>query len=124
MSVKVPLSELGEEVRRWGFGYLLTTSGEGRPHVIALTPDVTHNPGGDPAGGTLLRFDAGGRRACQNAAVQPAVTVLFPPRPDGDGYSLLVDGQATVLGDVVEVRPSGAVLHRPAPPLVDVTDAD
>lgn len=123
MSVKVPLSELGDEVRRQVFGYLLTTSGEGRPHVIALTPDVTHTPG-DGAGGIVLRFDAGGRRACQNAAVQPEVTVLFPPRPDGDGYSLLVDGHATVEGDIVEVRPSGAVLHRPAPSLEGATDAD
>ncbi len=124
MSVKVPLSELGDEVPRWGFGYLLTTSGEGRPHVIALTPDVSEAPAGDPSEGLLLRFDAGGRRACQNAAVQPEVTVLFPPRPDGEGFSLLVDGRATVVGDFVEVRPSGAVLHRPAPPLEGSVDAD
>ncbi len=117
MSVKVPLSELDDEVRRWGFGYLLTTSGEGRPHVIALTPHVTHGRAGDASEGVLLRFDAGGRRACRNVAVQPEVTVLFPPRPGGNGFSLLIDGTATVVGDFVEVLPSGAVLHRPAPPL-------
>ena len=122
MSVKVPLNELGDEVPRWGFGYLLTTSGEGRPHVIALTPDVIR--ASDASEAVLLRFDAGGRRACRNAAAQPEVTVVFPPRPDGDGLSLLVDGHATVVGDFVEVRPSGAVLHRPAPPLESSANAD
>ena len=117
MSVKVPLSELGDEVRRWGFGYLLTTSGEGRPHVIALTPHVTQGRADGASERVLLRFDAGGRRACRNVAEQPEVTVLFPPRPDGDGFSLLVDGTATVDGDFVDVLASGAVLHRPAPSL-------
>ncbi len=117
MSVKVPLNELGDEVPRWGFGYLLTTSVAGRPHVIALIPSVIQDPVADASDAALLRFDAGGRRACQNAAAQPEVTVVFPPRLGGDGYSLLVDGHATVVGDFVEVRPSGAVLHRPAPPL-------
>ena len=125
MSVKVPLSELGDEVPRWGVGYLLTTSGEGRPHVIALMPKVIEASTGDaPDDGVLLRFNAGGGRACRNTAVQPEVTVLFPPRPGGDGFSLLVDGHATVVGDFVEVRPSGAVLHRPAPPLEGSVDAD
>lgn len=117
MSVKVPLSELADEVPQWGFGYLLTTSGEGPPHVIALVPDVADASLGEATQGVLLRFDAGGRRACRNAAAQPEVTVVFPPRPGSDGFSLLVDGKATVVGDVVEVRPTGAVLHRPAPPL-------
>jgi hypothetical protein len=124
MSVKVLLNELGGEVPRWGFGYLLTTSAEGRTHVIALVPKVVEPSPGDALDGALLRFEAGGGRACRNAAVQPEVTVLFPPRPDGDGFSLLVDGLATVEGDIVEVRPSGAVLHRPAPPLGGPTGAD
>ncbi len=124
MSVNVPLSELGDEVRRWGFGYLLTTSGEGRAHVIALTPNVMQDRAADASEGVLLRFDAGGRRACRNVAVQSEVTVLFPPRPDGDGFSLLIDGTATVVGDFVEVLPTGAVLHRPAPPLQSMADTD
>lgn len=117
MSVKVPLDELGDEVRRYASGYLLTSTGEGRPHVLALTPEVTSGQEDEGADGVRLRFDAGGRRACRNVEAQPEVTVLFPPRPGGDGFSLLVDGTAIVDGDVVEVRPTGAVLHRPAPPL-------
>lgn len=109
MSIRVALHELADEVGRWGFGYLLTVSDDGRPHVLALVPTVsgTTTP--------VLRFDAGGGRACRNAAVRPDVSVVFPPAQHSDGFSLVVDGAATVDGDVIEVAVSSALLHRPAP---------
>lgn len=112
MSVAVSIPELFDQVGRWGFGYLLTVSDDGRTHLLALNP-VVHGRGAE----RVLRFDAGGGRACRNAAARPTVTVVFPPAPDSDGMSLVVDGDASVDGDHVDVVPTWAVLHRPAPPI-------
>ena len=104
MSIAVPLESLPDELSRRGFGYLLTTGDDGRPHAVALVPEV---------GEGTLRFRAGGR-TCANASARAAVSIIFPPI-DGDGFSLLVDGDAVVEGDVVVLAPTWAVRHRPAP---------
>lgn len=108
MSIEVPIGELFDEVTRWGFCYLLTVSDDDRTHLLALHPAVDADEG-------ILRFDAGGGRACTNAAVRPKVSLVFPPAEHADGYSLVVDGDASVEGALVIVRPTWAVLHRPAP---------
>lgn len=108
MSVEVPIPEVFEQVDRWGWCYLLTVSDDGRPHLLALRPTVAVVDD-EPR----LRFDAGGGRACRNAAARPMVTMVFPPTDDG--FSLVVDGEGTVDGRIVDVRPTWAVLHRPAP---------
>lgn len=114
MSISVTVPELFEQVDRWGWCYLLTVSDDGRPHLLSLRPVVTGD-GED----RRLRFDAGGGRAGRNAGARPAATLVFPPHPDADGFSLVVDGEATVAetgdGSFVDVRPTSAVLHRPAP---------
>lgn len=110
MSIEVTIDQLFEEVERWGFGYLLTVSEGERTHLLALRPTIV---GEDDD--RCLRFDAEGRRACRNASERPSVSIVFPPRDDSDGYSLVVDGQATVVDRYVDVRPTWAVLHRPAP---------
>jgi hypothetical protein len=112
VSVAVPIPELFDQIGGWGFGYLLTVSDDGRTHLLALRPVVR----GERAE-RVLRFDAGGGRACRNATARPQVTIVFPPAPDADGMSLVVDGDATVDGDHVDVVPTWAVLHRPAPPV-------
>ena len=113
------IPELFEQVERWGWCYLLTVSdgavpGAERPHLLALAPTVV----GDEAE-RKLRFVTGGGTAYRNATARPAVTLVFPPGEHSDGYSLVVDGEATVDAAtdvaIVDVRPSGAVLHRPAP---------
>ena len=109
MSIRVELGDLAGEIGRWGFGYLTTVSDDGRPHLLALRPVVA-----DPAT-PVLRFDAGGGRACRNAAARPDVAVMFPPAADSDGFSLVLDGTATVDGDHVDVTVTSALLHRPAP---------
>lgn len=60
VSIRVELDAVAEEVGRWGFGYLTTVSDDGRPHLLALTPAA--RDGESP----VLRFDAGGGRACRN----------------------------------------------------------
>ena len=108
MSVEVSIEELFQQVGEWGFCYLLTVSDDERPHLLALNPLVELRDG-EP----LLRFDAGGGRACRNATARPHVSLVFPPR-DG-GMSLVVDGVAVVDGSTVDVTPTWAVLHRAAP---------
>jgi len=110
MSIEVPLEGLADEIGRWGFCYLLTVSDGERPHLLALRPEVIG------AGGHVsLRFDAGGGRACRNAAARPDVTLVFPPVEHPAGMSLVVDGTATVDGSLIDVAPTWAVLHRAAP---------
>lgn len=118
------IPELFEQVDRWGWCYLLTVSGGAvsggavsdreRPHLLALWPTVVGD-GSD----RQLRFVTGGGTAWRNARARPAVTLVFPPGGHSDGHSLVVDGEATaddtIDGAIVDVRPSGAVLHRPAP---------
>lgn len=107
MSVALTVEDLFAQLAEWGPGFLLTGSDEGgRPHLIALRPTEV---------GGVLRFDAGGGRACRNAAARPAVSVLFAPHAHSDGFSLVVDGEATVDGDIVDVLPTRVLLHRPAP---------
>lgn len=110
MSIEVPLDELAGEIGRRGFCYLLTVSEGERPHLLALRPDVVGS-GADH----VLRLEAGGGRACRNAAERPNVTLVFPPMPHSDGMSLVVDGTAAVEGPTVEVTPTWAVRHRAAP---------
>lgn len=109
MSIRVELGELADEVGRWGFGYLTTVSDDGRPHLLALRPTVLD------AAVPVLRFDAGGGRACRNATARPDVAVMFPPGDHSDGFSLVLDGTATVDDAFVDVTVTSALLHRPAP---------
>jgi hypothetical protein len=104
MSVKVDLQALADTLADYGFAYLLTVSDDRRPHAVAVQP-VLHERA--LAVGTL------GNRTLANLAGRPDVTLLFPPREEG-GYSLIVDGRASVDRGAAVVVPTHAVLHRPA----------
>jgi hypothetical protein len=104
MSVKVELGELAAKLADFDVGYLVTVSDEGRSHVLSVWADPTD------AG---LVVEGVGRHTQANAAARPDVTLVFPPLATG-GYSLLVDGRATVDGDTVTIVPAKAILHRPA----------
>lgn len=108
MSISVDLDALAAEVALRQIGYLITTSEDGRPHTSSHTIEVE-----DGAEGPLLRCPAG-RSATRNTAARPLVTLLWPPTGP-DGYSLIVDGEATVSDGVASIVPTSAVLHRPAP---------
>lgn len=108
MSIPVTLDRLAETLAGFGAGYLLTTR-EGRVKAVSVLP--TH------ADGALL-VTAPGRGSVANVAANPSVTLLYPPVPGSgqpEGFSLLVDGSASVDGDDVVVVPDSAVLHKPAP---------
>jgi hypothetical protein len=110
MSIPVTLEKLREEIA--GFAttatYLLTVSGDGRPHSVAVAPEWD---------GDELVMGAG-KTSVGNAAARPQVSLVWAPGEAG-GYSLIVDATVTttVLGDgdsSVTVQPTSAVLHRPA----------
>ena len=114
MSVKVDLDRLHEEVERFGPApYVLTVSDDGRPHAVAVVVEWD---------GDQLVLGAG-RSTAANATDRSGVTLLWPPYEAG-GYSLLVDGTASVTpadGDdpaTIAVKPEKAILHR-SPPGID-----
>ncbi|HUP72287.1 MAG TPA: hypothetical protein VM282_04505 [Acidimicrobiales bacterium] len=105
MSIAVAIDRLGEEMARFGdSAFVLTTSDDGRPHISHVA--VTHEDG-------LLRCTVGGRSA-GNARTRAQIAVLWPPSST-DGFSLIVDADATVDGSELRLTPTKAVLHRPAP---------
>jgi hypothetical protein len=105
MSIAVDLHELHDTAALQApFAYLLTVSDDGRPHAVAIRPEV---------GTEVVTFEAG-TRSCANATARPDVSLLWPPLTHDD-YSLIVDGQASVDGSTVQLTPTRAVRHRPAP---------
>jgi hypothetical protein len=111
VSIPVALDELRSTSGGYRFAYLMTTGDDLRAHAVAVTP--THD-------GAALVVTGAGRRTAANAEARPAVSLVWPP-DDLGGYSLIVDGDATVersgSGDdaTVHVNPTKAVLHRSAP---------
>lgn len=105
MSVKVELGELAERIGEYGFAFLVTVGDDARAHVLAVTPAVAD-------GGLVV--SGLGRHSVANATAHPHVTLVWPPATP-EGYSLIVDGRATVGDDELTVEPAKAILHRPAP---------
>jgi hypothetical protein len=106
MSVKVDLAELSATLDGFGFGYLMTVGEDQRAHAVAVCPTVV--------GSTLVVGGELGRRTRANLEARPEISLVWPPKTDG-GFSLIMDGRAT-LGDTgVSIAPDHAVLHRPAP---------
>ena len=111
MNVEVALNRLQAAIGERGPGaYVLTVSGDGRPHAVYL--DVGWEAG------RLVAAGIGGTTAA-NAAARPNVSLLFPVKADAD-YTLFVDGPATVESSEGErrllVTPTRAVFHRPGAP--------
>lgn len=102
MSIAVALEELAAKVAEYPWCYLVTT-GEERPHLLAVKPTAVE-------GG--LRCETG-HSSRANVVRNPLVVLLFPPA-ELDGMSMIVDGEGEVNGDGIVVTPTWAVLHRPA----------
>jgi len=103
MSIAVPLDELEARLADFPWGYLVTVRDDGRAQSLAVPTQYVD--------GALIAVV--GARAAANAAARPNVTLLFPG-PTGHAMSLIVDGDAAVDGDLVRIKPTWAVLHRPA----------
>lgn len=104
MSIPVDLAALAEALSRHDVSYLLT-SGQERPHVAEIFPELVDG---------VLVIAEPGRTARRVVGDHPAVTVLLPPGSRG-GYTLLIDGTASLDADgALHISPSHAVLHRAA----------
>ena len=104
MSIPVAVADLNTALADFGAGYLLTTSADGRVKVVTVEPRLVEG---------RLKVSGPGRGSVANVSVNTLVTVLFAPLAQR-GYTLLVDGEASVEGDDVLINPTSAVLHRPA----------
>lgn len=102
MSIAVALEELPAKLSEYPWCYLVT-SGEERPHLLAVKPSLVKSG---------LRCETG-HSSRANVVRNPLVVLMFPPT-QADGMSLIVDGSAEVNGDGVIVTPTWAVLHRSA----------
>jgi len=117
MSIPVGLDRLREEMQARALAYLLTVSDDGRPHSVAV---VASWDGDDVVLGA-------GNRSRANASARPLVSLMCPPTESG-GYTLIVDATVTRnsgsgAGDnELRLRPTSAVLHRPAAGDAPVTD--
>lgn len=138
MSVPVSLQELaGELDRRWNAAYLLTVSETGRAHCVAVALEWQGEELAMRVGTTSARnARASGHATLLSPPVPPARIVGIGDGADADGvggagddsvgashdaYSLIVDVDVSATnletGDgasTVRVRPTHAVLHRPA----------
>lgn len=110
MTIPVELAALGARLEEYGpQAYLLTAGSDGRPHSVGLP--VQWSDG--------LLVAAPGNTSLANAVARPLVALLWPP-PAAGGYTLIVDADVvstsgTGAGDnEVRLRPTKAVLHRPA----------
>jgi hypothetical protein len=106
MSMKVELGELAERLDDYSFAYLVTVGSAGSAHVLAVLPEL---------GGDALSIGGVGKHTLANVTTHPTATLVWPPSSP-DGFSLIVDGSATVSagdGEIV-VTPTKAILHRPA----------
>lgn len=110
MSIPVELDALQAKTEEYGWAYLLTVNDDQTPKVVAISPQW--------ADGGLVADVGGG--SSRNIASRSTVTLTYPPLDPTD-YTLIVDGEASPdasgSGDTaVRFVPTGAVLHRPAPP--------
>ena len=101
---------LADELPRYGADtFVLSVTETARPHVaparVALASD-----------GRLEVLLLPGSRTERNAAVNTIVCLHWPGRDDTGGYSLIVDGEATIdpreHDTVLRVQPTKAVLHK------------
>lgn len=105
MSIPVPLDELAARLAQHPWGYLVTVRDDGRAQSLAVPTQLVD--------GALVATV--GRGTAANAIARPNVTMLFPGTT-GEEFSVIVDGDARIDGDRLEVTPTWAVLHRPALP--------
>lgn len=103
MSIPVDVDALDSALADFGAGYLLTVSATGAVKAVTVEPVLE---------GGMLRVGPS-KGSAANLAANPTTTLIFPPA-EAKGYTLIIDGTATVTDEDICVSPKAAVLHRPA----------
>lgn len=107
MSIKVELDALAGEITTRPIGYLLTAGDDGPPHASQASFSWDDDQLVTGAGRTTVR----------HVGLRATVSVIWPPTTP-DGYTLIVDGDAEIVGTDetarVKITPTWAVLHRAA----------
>ena len=104
MSIPVEVDQIAAEMDRYGASaFVVTVRDDGTPHIAHVTFGAADGVLTCPAS----------RTAALNVAERPSMSVLWPPFEDS-GYSMIVDGEASVDGEVMSIAPTNGVLHRPA----------
>lgn len=108
MSIPVELDALEDKTNEYAYAYLLTVNDDQTPKIVAVRPVWN--------GGTMEIAEGG--RSARNSSERSTVTLSYPPI-DPTGYTLIIDGTASVeiteSTTTIAFAPTGAVLHRPAP---------
>ena len=112
MSVKVDLDQLAGALADFAFAYLITVGDDYRAHTVAVAPVLSDGVIGVGSIGNTTR---------KNVGQHDGVTLAWPPSQPG-GYTLIVDGLGMLTDDALTVKPTRAVLHRPAAPDAPATN--
>ena len=112
MSVKVDLDQLAGALADFTFAYLITVGDDYRAHTVAVAPVLSDGVIGVGSIGNTTR---------KNVGQHDGVTLVWPPSQPG-GYTLIVDGLGMLTDDALTVKPTRAVLHRPAAPDAPATN--
>ncbi|MFJ4654139.1 pyridoxamine 5'-phosphate oxidase family protein [Nocardia sp. NPDC088792] len=96
--------ELEQTLTGYGNAYLITIGADIRPHAIEVRAELDSH--------RFLVTDAGNSTR-RNIGDRNTVTLLWPPLEPG-GYTLLVDGLATLTDRGIEIVVTRAVQHRAA----------
>lgn len=104
MGRAINFDALADRISEYGFAYLITVGSDDRIHTSPVHPTVADRH---------VVVGTASSRVQANAVSRPQVTLVWPPMI-GDGYSLIVDGEAQVVADSLTVAVTRAVLHRPA----------
>jgi hypothetical protein len=99
------MENLEDAIARFRFAYLMTIGDKGPPHAVLVAASLQ--------GGNVI-VDGVGSRTRSNVLARPAVGLIWPPQSAAD-YSLIVDGEAVMIGESMRITPTRAVLHRPRP---------
>ncbi|MFI1919232.1 pyridoxamine 5'-phosphate oxidase family protein [Nocardia sp. NPDC020380] len=104
MSQVVASDELEQTLAGYGIAYLITIGADIRPHAVEVHAELDSH--------RFLVADTGNSTR-RNIGERDTVTLLWPPLEPG-GYTLLVDGTATLTDRGIEIVVTRAVQHRAA----------
>lgn len=103
MSIPVELLSLAEVRTCYRFAYRLTGNAQVPSYPVAATPMLQSR---------ALLIASVFRHSYTNPLARPKVDLACPPHSASD-YSLIVDGQAAMVGETLRITPPRAVLHLP-----------